>query len=68
MNPEFQVHKLNPLGLARANQVAESFNRLLDELQGLMPSGRELSIVKTKLEEASFFAKKGIAKNPYNQQ
>lgn len=64
MRKEFQVHKLNQSGLAKANQIAGAFDTLLGQLEGLCPEGREFSIVKTKLEEASFFAKKAVAVNP----
>lgn len=67
MNPEFQVHLLNADGLQKANAVSEEFDRLLEKLKILCPEGREFSIVKTKLEEASFFAKKSVAKSPENQ-
>jgi hypothetical protein len=66
--PEFQVHLLNKKGIEKANEIAERFDLLLGWLVTVLPEGRELSIVKTKLEEASFFAKKGMAKQPENQQ
>lgn len=31
-------------------------------------AGREMAIVRTKLEEASFFAKRAMAMNPENQK
>ena len=61
VNRLFQVHKLNEKGLYKAGQIAESFSNLLEELAEYCPEGRELAIVKTKLEEAAFFAKKSMA-------
>lgn len=68
MDPLFQVHRLNKYGLAKAGAIAGSFDELLYTLTDLCPAGRELAIVKTKLEEACFFAKKAIANDPANQQ
>lgn len=65
MDPLFKFHKLNDDGKTTA--VALAFNNLLAELKAVCPEGRELSIVKTKLEEACFFAKKSIAVDPKNQ-
>jgi hypothetical protein len=67
-HPEFEVHILNELGIARARSLAGVFDRALTDILDLVPPGRELSIVKTKLEEACFFGKKGLAKNPENQK
>lgn len=66
-NKEFQFHALNPEGASKAGQIALAFDDLLEELVTLCPAGRELSIVRTKLEEASFFAKKAMAGDPANQ-
>lgn len=68
VHPEFEVHMLNDNGKRAAREIAESFSRLLTGLTDYCPAGRELSIVKTKLEEASFFAKKSMAKQRSNQQ
>lgn len=68
MREEFQVHLLNAHGIERATQIGELFSRLLDEVETIVPKGRELAIVVTKLQEASFFAKRAIANNPYNQK
>ena len=68
MNVEFKVHRLNEGGLGKAQQLAENFDSLLTYVASVVPQGRYLAIVKTKLEEACFFAKKGIAEIPENQQ
>ena len=68
MHKEFAVHKLNEFGMEKAQAIATSFDVLIDDLIGLCPESRELSIAKTKLEEACFFAKKAMASNPANQQ
>jgi hypothetical protein len=74
MDALFEVHMLNDAGKAKALLIAEAFNGLLIILNGgmnpnapLCPSGRELAIVKTKLEEACFFAKKAMANVAENQ-
>lgn len=63
----FQVHMLNEQGKAKARAIADHFESLLTALTPLCPGGREFSIVKTKLEEACFFAKKAMAKDMANQ-
>jgi hypothetical protein len=68
-DPLFQVHRLNEDGLKKADAVAGAFNDCLNNLRGLCPEAtREFSIVKTKLEEACFFAKKSLANAKENQQ
>ena len=68
MHTEFAVHELNDVGFANAKQIALAFDGLLSDLEILCPAGRELSIVKTKLEEACFFAKKSVALDSGNQR
>lgn len=68
VNKEFQVHILNDSGIVKANNLAAEFDNLLNVLKGMCPESREFSIVKTKLEEACFFAKKSIANDPSNQK
>lgn len=66
---EFAVHMLNTEGKEKAQHIAANFDALLNALESLCGSdGREMAIVKTKLEEACFFAKKAMASNPENQQ
>ena len=68
MNKEFEVHILNEQGIQNATMLAHKFDELLCSLIALCPAGRELSIVRTKLEEACFFAKKSVASAPENQK
>ena len=65
---EFAVHMLNDAGKSKAHSLAEAFSSLLDTIEGMLPASRELSLVKTHLQEASFFAKRGMAMNPSNQE
>lgn len=67
MHQEFKVHKLNEDGLVKARALAVHFDKLLGALEEMCPTGRELAIVRTKLEEACFFAKKAVANDPINQ-
>lgn len=67
MNKEFEVHKLNEPGINNAKKIASMFNQLIEELKTVCPDGREFSIVRTKLEEACFFAKKSMASRTFNQ-
>lgn len=62
--PEFGTWPIEGNVLANANSVRTHFDGLLQAIVPLFAKGNEryLSIVKTKLEEACFFAIKGIAK------
>lgn len=62
MHEAFTVHMLTDEGKQKAAQIATAFDALLGTLGGVCSPGRELSICITKLEEASFFAKKSMAK------
>lgn len=64
---EFEVHRLNEVGLLKAGELAAGFSQLLDLVDSLVPAGRERALVVTKLQEASFFAKRAIALLPENQ-
>lgn len=67
MDPLFEVHMLNADGIVKARRIAELFDAFLEALSKDVPPNRHMSIVRTKLEEACFFAKKGMASDPENQ-
>lgn len=66
-DPLFRVHRLNEDGLKKADEIAAAFNDCLNRLRGMCSEGREFALVKTKLEEAAFFAKKSMANVAENQ-
>jgi hypothetical protein len=72
MRNEFQVHRLNALGLEKADKLGNLFSTLLDDVEKLAgieeQNERELAIVRTKLQEANFYAKRAMAVNSINQQ
>lgn len=65
----FKFHRLNPEGIKKSENIAALFEALQSSLESICggPS-RELSIAKTKLEEACFFSKKAMAVQPDNQE
>ncbi len=72
---EFAVHLLNEKGKAAAFEIAASFSQFLShieaecsDLDSSASNTRELAIVRTKLQEAAFFAKRAIAVLPENQE
>jgi len=67
MRKEFEVHMLNDYGKHSAAGIADNFDYLLDFLEPLMYDSRCAAIVRAKLEEACFFAKKAMASNKENQ-
>lgn len=69
MHKEFEVHLLNSEGIKRAKRIATLFDDFLTQLELINPfSTREMEIVRTKLEEASFFSKKDLANDPEYQE
>jgi hypothetical protein len=69
VNPLFEVHLLNEQGKGLAKSLAGEFHGFLCSLEGMCGTeGREMAIVRTKLEEACFFAKKAMANRKNNQQ
>ncbi len=67
IRPEFSVHLLNDAGLTKASALATIFAEALSRIEEVVPVGRERALVITKLQEACFFAKRGMALDPANQ-
>lgn len=61
MHEQFTVHALTVQGLNEAQAIAEAYDELLTKIEAWPMDPRCLAIVRTKLEEACFFTKKGYA-------
>ena len=68
MHKAFEVHMLNTRGRDKSAEIAAAFDGLLERLTPMVVDPRLLAIVTTKLEEACFFAKKGMASQEDNQE
>lgn len=67
--PKFAVYMLNEHGKERALAIAMVMSRCLNALEEECgKDGREMAIVRTKMEEAGFFAQKAMASRPENQK
>jgi len=60
MHEQFRSYSLNEDQSARTKTIARAFDRLLTKVEEVAPNGRELSIARTNLETACFYAKKAI--------
>lgn len=69
MHDLFKVHMLNEVGKVKAADLAEVFSDTLDAVENISGTdGREVALVRTHLELASFYAKKAMAQRPENTQ
>lgn len=65
----FQVHRLNADGMLKARALQGEFEAFLASLEAICGvENRDMAIVRTKLQEASFFAKRAMAVRPENQE
>lgn len=60
-NPLFASRHLTPAGLERAKAIGLAFTECLDRVSMHLKESRELSLVRTKMEEACFYARKALA-------
>lgn len=63
---DFHHVKLSIEGESKAQAVANGFSAFLAQLKSYCPEGRELSLVRTKLQEACFWAKKSVCSEAQN--
>jgi hypothetical protein len=61
INQLFVTNIVQKERLTNVSNISLKFSELLEYLEATVPSDRYLAIVKTKLEEACFFAKRGYA-------
>lgn len=68
INPLFSTVKLSVEGVTKVGYLREDFSRLLEDIESVLPgNSREISIMRTKLEEASFYAVKALRNYKENQ-
>jgi hypothetical protein len=64
----FESIPLNYEATWKADAIRHAFEDVLDRVYLYVPEGRELSLVRTKLQEACFFAIRGLSLVPDNQR
>jgi len=62
MNKRANVNKVNDEQLFRIDEIRNQFSELYDTIEDLCDNNRETSLALTKLEEAQFWAVKGISR------
>lgn len=66
MQKNFHSHKLSDQGYRKLIKVAYAFEKALENLLKEVPEGRERRKMISKLEEACFWAKRGVAVDESN--
>jgi hypothetical protein len=61
INPLFKSRTLTEAGQQHAEDIRLAFTQCLERVSVYLQDGREMSLVRTKLEEASFYAIKALA-------
>ena len=64
LHDRFFYHPPSEEGIERHADLSEWFYVLAMRCRDMLGTGRELSLVLTKLEEAKFFASAAVARNP----
>jgi len=59
-------YKLTQAGIISLQASKLTFSDAQETILGMMPEGREKAIVRTKLQEASFYMTRGIASAEQN--
>lgn len=67
MHAQFRTYRLNASGQQAAQSISQAFDELLTKLERLVPEGNQLGLCRNQLEQACFFAKKGMAMATGNQ-
>jgi len=68
IDPLFSTVQLSFEGLRKVNTLRESFTEMVEIIEAILPGySREISIIRTKLEEASFYAVKAVRNYKENQ-
>ncbi len=62
----FKIYTLSEIGDKAVADVTDAFKDLLATLEDVCPEGRELAIVRTKLQEAFLFAVESACADPEN--
>ena len=62
MNERAKFLETNDKQKERIQEIRDSFSKMYDEIEKLCKPSRETSLVFTKLEEAQFWAIKGITR------
>ena len=68
VDPIFSSHRLSNKGVEKAETIRMHFQKLLDEVSKYTTGDERCkAVMRTKLEEASFFAIKSMAADQANQ-
>jgi hypothetical protein len=68
MHAQFRTYRLNEAGQQKAEYIAQAYDELLSsKLERVVPEGYQLGLCRNLLEQACFFAKKGMAMAPENR-
>jgi len=65
----FKTHRLNNTGFEEVEKFKDTLRKTVTTLEKMLPTdSRELSMFKTKMEEAAFWGTRAIAMKEKNQE